>query len=101
LPLVWPFKATRGEETLKERVLELESDFRKLRIEWDELIESLERRNASARARERHERDRIAGTASPSEEPPPNGLEAPSGRLLTPKQQIIQQQILQRRAGMR
>jgi hypothetical protein len=98
---VWPFKAKSREEPLRERVLELESDFRKLRIEWDELIESLERRAASARARDRHERDKIASTASPSEETPTDGLEATSGgRLLTPHQQQVQQQILKRRAGL-
>jgi hypothetical protein len=101
LPPVWPLKAKPHEETLKERVLELESDFRKLRIEWDELIESLERRAASARARERHARDRIIETVPGEEAPADGATPAPSGRLLTPKQQQIQQQILQRRAGLR
>lgn len=97
---MWPFKALYGAKQLRDELEELKSDFRRLRIEWEEVLESLERRAASLRARERHERAKV-----PPEEPlasgePANGSETPSGRLLTPRQQQIQQQILRRRSGM-
>lgn len=94
------FSATRRLKELEEELSETRSEVKALRIEWDETYEKLlklYRKTAAERAK--LEKQDSPEPSIPDVEPQQgNGSE---GSLLSPKQKLIQQQILRRRAMMR
>lgn len=85
---------------LEEDLAETRSEVKALRLEWDETYEKLlklYRKTAAERAK-LEKQDSPEGP-EPDMEPQQGNGEGPS--LLSPKQKLIQQQILRRRAGMR
>ncbi len=93
------FRATREVLALEEGLKRLERDFKAMELEWDEVYDKL--RKAMGRVVKnraimegKEEGDNGAGaTANPALAP------TTGGRMLTPRQLELQQQILKRRAG--
>lgn len=94
------FSAQRRLKELASDLAETQSEVKALRIEWDETYEKLlklYRKTATERAK-------LEKASTPEPDVPAHASEdgnGTSGSLLTPKQRLIQQQILQRRAHMK
>lgn len=90
------FKENRRIKRLEEGLEEVQMSLKALELEWENVYRKL--RKIMGRL---HKEDAISNPSvdGKGEEPLPP-VNEPSGRLLTPRQQQIQQQILRRRAGM-
>ncbi len=93
------FRATRHIEHLEDRLDTLEHAFKRLELDWSTVYEKVTknmRRTMLERAKLEAKEEGTDGAGAT-----PEGSPAPTthGRLLTPRQLEIQQQVLKRRAG--
>lgn len=97
---MWFFQESRRIRQLEDDLRESMQEVKALRIEWDETYEKLlklYRKTAAERAKlEKHDSPEPLVPAEETQDG--NGA---GGSFLTPKQRLIQQQILQRRAHVR
>src|SRR5713226_4448821 len=93
------FRALGRLSDAEERLAKLESALEERDLDWVDMRARcrrlLDRTEKAARRVESAEGGEVEETATP-----PNGNVASPGRLLTPHQREIQQQILKRRAGL-
>lgn len=96
---MWPFRTPPSNSDLLDRLGNLERAFKGLQSEWDDHYDKQRRMlsrivKTHAKIAEHDEQEEVAATES--------GVataDGANGHFLSPKQKLIQQQILQRRAG--
>lgn len=94
------FRESRRVRELEEDLAETQREVKSLRVEWDETYEKLlklYRKTAAERAKLAKHDSPEPETVEEDSSSSSNG----SGSFLTPKQRLIQQQILQRRGAQR
>jgi hypothetical protein len=92
---IWGFASQSSVSRLKERLEIVERELQSVTLEWENVFRKLRKIMGKIH---REEAIMKADTA-PSEEPAGDGAEkTPNGRLLTPHQMQVQQEILRRRA---
>ena len=97
LVVMWPWKHNPSNKDLLERIESLERRFKLLLSDCDDFFDAIRR----TENRLKRKRDTIAEQEAQqegAEEVAPSP--SPNGGFLSPKQKLIQQQILRRRAGL-
>jgi len=97
--MLWFRSDSKRIEALAERLETLEHDFKEMRLDWntvyDKVVKAMNRTIRSRAIIESREQQEEEAAATPA----PSGRGNGSGRLLTPRQMNLQQEILRRRAG--
>jgi hypothetical protein len=95
---MWPFKESRRVSKLEDRLENVERELQSVTLEWENVFRKLRKIMGKIHREEAIMRESTAteGAESPAE--PQSIGTSNGGRLLTPRQMQIQQEILKRRA---
>ena len=97
LPM-WPFKSEIGVSKLRDEVAETQRQLRTLKLDMDDLWDRFNRLSGKlAKRAAREETPTEAGQPGESEDGVANAPLSPTFTRLTPRQRLIQAQIMQRR----
>jgi hypothetical protein len=95
---MWPFKESRRVSKLEDRLENVERELQSVTLEWENVFRKLRKIMGKIHREEAIMRESTATEGAESPADPAAIGTSNGGRLLTPRQMQIQQEILKRRA---
>jgi hypothetical protein len=95
---MWPFKESRRVSKLEDRLENVERELQSVTLEWENVFRKLRKIMGKIHREEAIMRESTATEGEESASTPATIGTSNGGRLLTPRQMQIQQEILKRRA---